>query len=467
MALDSPALFPSIDQMEERKISFAPAQAPAAAEAPEAEVPAAAEVPAEAEVPEAVEVALAPVPYSKEVVEEINSFYRKRAKNSVGFTYTSSGDLEIKEGAKVSKVSRPSTAGTIRLKMFVPLEPSERASLDDARSGSLAALDAEYEEEHVRLVDAWEEYRRTGSMHAVLASNQAMTDIDARRNLVRTAVRNVVSIPNPVTRDIILSDRYEERKLFPKGDPFNQEVARLAIYTFKQEDEFGKYVDDEGGEVQEKVEEEANDILTRQKLKDGRFARVFYETDSEANGFMSPMWMADFTMIHGEASTNYSSPIQAYESEKAKELGKVELREKILKTRSPRTIRLLVRQEKEHPKDARGLWLKIYTAMYNKYPNLQARLLATGSDTLIFADSKPGPSSVGLAEKDSGVLDPTKWRGENAVGLAQETVRTRLREQTLEEAPEVEEADESTVTEEQQRRAKTGAIINARRGGRR
>lgn len=450
--------------MEERKISFAPAQAPAAAEAPAVEAPAAAEVPV-AEAP--VEVALAPVPYSKEAIEEINSFYRKRAKNSVGFTYTSGGDLEIKEGAKVSKVSRPSTAGTIRLKMFVPLEPAEIASLDDTRSGSLAALDTEYEEEHVRLVDAWEEYRRTGSMHAVLASNQAMTDIDAKRNLVRTAVRNVVSIPNPVTRDIILSDRYEERKLFPKGDPFNQEVARLAIYTFKQEDEFGKYVDDAGEEVQEKVEEEASDILTRQKLKDGRFARVFYETDSEANGFLSPMWMADFTMIDGEASTNYSSPIQAYEAEKAKELGKVELREKILKTRSPRTIRLLVRQEKEHPKDARGLWLKIYTAMYNKYPNLQARLLATGSDTLIFADSKPGPSSVGLAEKDSGVLDPTKWRGENAVGLAQETVRTRLREQTLEEVPEVEEADESTVTEEQQRRAKTGAIINARRGGRR
>lgn len=462
MALDSPALFPSIDQMEERKISFAPAQAAAPAEALVA-----AEAP-EALTPEAVEVALAPVPYSEEAIDEINAFYRKRAKNAVGFTYTSGGDLEIKEGAKVSKVSRASTAGIIRLKMFVPLEPSEIASLDDTRTSNLVALDTEYEEEHVRLVDAWEEYRRTGSMHAVLASNQAMTDIDARRNLVRSAVRNVVSIPNPVTRDIILSDRYEERKLFPKDDLFNQEVARLAIYTFKQEDEFGKYVDEAGAEeVVERGEEEESDILARQKLKDGRFARIFYETDSEANGFMSPMWMADFTMIDGDSSTNYSSPIQAYEAERAKELGKVELREKILKTRSPRTIRLLVRQEKEHPKDARGLWLKVYTAMYNKYPNLQARLLATGSDTLIFADSKPGPSSVGLAEKDSGVLDPTKWKGENAVGLAQETVRTRLREETLEDAPEVEEADESTVTEEQQRRAKTGAIINARRGGRR
>jgi predicted NAD-dependent protein-ADP-ribosyltransferase YbiA (DUF1768 family) len=265
-----------------------------------------------------------------------------------------------------------------------------------------------------------------------------------------------------------LSDRYEERKLFPKGDPFNQEVARLAIYTYKQEVEFGKYIDDgEGEEAPEATVEESSDILTRQKLKDGRFARIFYDTDSEANGFLSPMWMADFTMDVGEAAVRYSSPIQAYEAERARELGMDELRTSILKTRSPRTIRLITRQVKEHPADAKGLWLKIYTAMYQKYPILQARLLATGSDTLVFADTRAGPSSIGLPEKDSAALDPAKWKGENVVGLAQETVRSRLREENLEEAPEATEVAESTVTEEEQKKARTAAIINARRGGRR
>jgi len=93
-------------------------------------------------------------------------------------------------------------------------------------------------------------------------------------------------------------------------------------------------------------------------------------------------------------------------------------------------------------------------------------LLATGSDTLVFADSREGPSSIGLAEKDSAALDPAKWKGENAVGLAQETVRTRLREGTLEEAPQAEEVDAAVITEEEQAKAKVGAIINARRGGR-
>jgi len=446
--------------MEETNIvkDGAPAAAPTTGATPAAATPA-----------EATPVQ-APVPLSKEMVDEINAFYRKRAKNSDGFTYTSGGDLEIKEGAKVSRVSRPSTAGIIRLKRFVPLEPAERAALDDTRLGLMAGLDAEYEEENLKLRAAWEEYGRTGAMHSVLASNQAMTEIDARRNMVRTAIRDIVTITNPVTRDIILSDRYEERKLFLQGDPLGVTVARMAIYTYKQEDEFGKYVDDgEQEEATEQVEDEANDILTRQRLKDGRFARVFYDTSSEANGFMSPMWMADFTMesTGAEGAVRYSSPIQAYEAERARELGMDDLRNNILKTRSPRTIRIIVQKVKEHPVDARGLWLKIYTAMYQKYPILQAKLLATGSDTLIFADARPGPSSIGLTEKDSGVLDPAKWKGENAVGLVQETVRTRLREENLEEAPEATEVAESTITEEEQKRAKVAAIINARGGRRR
>ena len=107
--------------------------------------------------------------------------------------------------------------------------------------------------------------------------------------------------------------------------------------------------------------------------------------------------------------------------------------------------------------------MKIYTAVYETYPNLKAKLLATGSDTLVFADVREGPSGIGLAEKDSGTLDPAKWKGENAVGLAQETVRTRLREGTLDEAPQAREVKNEVITEEEQAKAKTGAIINARR----
>jgi hypothetical protein len=61
------------------------------------------------------------------------------------------------------------------------------------------------------------------------------------------------------------------------------------------------------------------------------------------------------------------------------------------------------------------------------------------------------------------VLDPTKWKGENAVGVAQETVRTQMREGGLAEAPVNDAPTEGVITEEEQKKAKVAAIINARR----
>ena len=314
---------------------------------------------------------------------------------------------------------------------------------------------------------AWEEYEATQSMRSVLNSNQRLTEIDAKRNAARSIVRECISLPNPTVRDILLNERYEERKMFSPGDPFERNLVRMAFYPFPAEVEMGKYVPDEplkgGGAEAEEATTAPNEMLYRQRLKDGRWARVFYDTNSDVNGFMSPMWPVDFTLSVGSKDSRYSSPIQAYQVERVKELGNTVLAESLMKTRSPRTILLLVRQVKAHPKDAKGLWVKIYTAIYNTYPSLAAKLLATGSDTLVFADVREGPSSIGVAENDSAALDPAKWKGENAVGLAQETVRTRLREETLEEAPQTEDVDEAVITEEEQAKAKVGAIIHAKR----
>jgi len=421
---------------------------------------------AEPVVEEAPEVELPVLPYTKETLAAMNTFFRGRAKNPGFYTYTSGGDLEIKEGA-AARGKKKVTAGTIPLYTFVPLEPAERALLEEKRLEALSALDEEYEAEILVLKAAWEEYEQTETMRAVLNSNQRLTEIDARRNAARSQVRECISIPNPTTRSILLSERYEERKMYLPGDPFGTTVVRMAFYPFPAEVEMGKYVPGElqgGGEAEEE-ETPPNEMLYRQRLKDGRWARIFYDTASDTNGFMSPMWPVDFTLTIGSTDSRYSSPIQAYQVERAKELGDTALAESLMKTRSPRTVLLLVRQVKAHPKDAKGLWLKIYTAVYTTYPTLAAKLLATGSDTLVFADVREGPSSIGLAETDSAALDPAKWKGENAVGLAQETVRTRLREETLEEAPQADDVDAAVITEEEQKKAKVAAIINAKRRG--
>jgi len=400
-------------------------------------------------------------PYDKEQLKAIESFFKKRTKLPGQYRFDLNGNLDIGEGAGRSKTS----AGKIQLQRFVPLDPSERQAIEDVRLTSLTELDEGYETEMNTLRDAWEEYNTTGNMRPVLASNQRMTEIDAKRNAVRSAVRNLIAIQNPAVNEILLDQRYEERKMFEQKDPFDKELVRLAFYTFAPEVDQGKYVPDEAGEVKEEDEaglDKANEILYRQRLKDGRAARIFYDTDSDVNGFMSPMSIVDFnTNISGDV--RYSSAIQAYEVERAKELGNDDMAASLLKTRSPRTIRLMTRKVVGHPKDAKTLWIKIYTSIFEQHPILKAKLLDTGSDTLVFADIREGPSGIGLAEKDAAALDPARWKSENAVGLALETVRTRMREGVVEEGAAAEVAVGGSITEEEQKKAKVAAIINARR----
>ena len=410
------------------------------------------------------EVTLPELPYTKEAITAIRSFFKGRSKNPELYTYNSAGDLETKEGGQ-GKGKKKTVAGTILLHSFVPLEPAERSLLYETRLQELAAIDEEYDAEAQVLKAAWEEYETTLAMRAVLNSNQRLTEIDARRNAVRSQIRDCIDIPNPKIKEILLSERYEERRMFPPADPFEQNVVRLCYYPFPAEVEMGKYIPTNEPTEAEAKEEVEEDAPYRQRLKDGRYARIFYDATSDANGFLSPMISVDFTVQIEGVESRYSSPIQAYQVERLKELGNAEIADALMKTRSPRTIMLLVKQVKGHPKNAKSLWLKIYTAVYNKYPNMAAKLLATGSDTLVFADTREGPSSVGLGEKDPAALDPAKWKGENAVGVAQETVRTRLRESTLEEAPQAENVGAAVITEEEQAAAKVGAIINAKRGG--
>lgn len=390
---------------------------------------------------------LPPDPYEKPVLTSIQKFFRDRAKKPLNFTFTNTGNLQIKD-----------PAGTIQLKRFIPLEASERAALEQYRIDTLSELEEAYVSEMQTLRQAWDTYHQTGAMRPVLAANQRVAELDMRRNALRSAVRDIVPIENISTKEVLFDETYEVRKLFQQGDAFDKKLMRLCFYDFKAQHDQGKYVVGED-ETKEEVEE-LSEFEYRKTLKDGRKARIFYDVDSDVNGFLSPMWPIEFTMD----DTQYSTPIQAYEAERAKEMGLMDLRASILKTRSPRTIRLMVSKRKmAHPANAKGLWLKIFTSAYQQTESLKEKLLATETDALVYADIREGPSGIGLAEKDASVLDPSKWKGENIVGLALETLRTQLREGNAEEAPVNTAPKERVISEKEQASAKVGAIINARK----
>lgn len=443
MSLDLLEVFPSIDQMAERVVTQVPAEGQ----------------PQQPQQPQQQAKPIEPPqdPYEPAVHDSIKAFFRKRSKKGglEGHTFSPDGNLEIKD-----------PAGTIQLKRFLPLEPADREALEEFRLDTMAVLEEAYDKERRALRQAWEEYYNTGETREVLAANIRVAELDARRCSIRSAIRNIVPIENPVVNEIVLSNPYETRRMYKskKTDPFDMEVMRLCFYDFKPEHDMGKYIVDQNVAAElasgekEASAGEPNELLYRQTLKDGRRARIFFDKDADVNGFLSPMWPVDFTM--GE--TRYCMALQAYEVERAREFGMNELAASLLKTRSARMIRLMTVKVKSHPANAKGLWLKIYTEIYQQTEALKMRLLTTGTDTLVYADVREGPSSIGLTEKDSGVLDPTKWKGENAVGVAQETVRTQMREGELAEAPVNADA-KGVITEEEQAKAKLGAIIQARR----
>ena len=400
------------------------------------------------------------VPYPQEQVKRIEFFYKKRERDRLRYRLTSAGDLAIH--SKSGEMEE-----TIRLLTYVPHDPAVREKMDQTRLDAIGFAETQYEDAILVLRQAMTEYRRNGAVQPVIAAQKAVADADQILSRVRYRTRGLQAMANPEIRDIFFDQAKEHRKLFSgkEKDPFNKELTRLItleqpLYTF-----YGTYVEsgpdveigqDAEGSMDTAIE---SDGQTRRRLRDGRMARIFFDVEEGPNMFLSPCWPVEFTM----EDVRYFTAMQAFEAERARTAGQEGLRTNILRTRSTRTMRFLTKKLETQPKDVKGLWLRIFTAIYQQHSELKERLLNTGTDALVFADIRQGPSGTGVGEQTKEVLDPARWTGENALGLALETLRYQFREGTAKEAAEDGAPKESVITEEEQQKAKVGAIIQAKK----
>ena len=406
-------------------------------------------------------------PYSEEQEKRISMFFKKRERHPALFTYNKAGDLTIFNKAGTLE-------DTIRLKTFVPLDPTQREVIDQERLDALGEAQLRYEGAMDALRAAMEQYKTTGGAQPVLAAQKDVAEADQVLTRIRYGTRGVYGIPNPETRSVQFDKPKETRRLFSNGDPFKKELFRLMVLEHDHLKFNGTYVDTPVGADEEKEDEESkdgqerdSDATVRQKLRDGRWARIFFEADDGPSGFLSPFWPVEFTMETETGETvRYFTASQAWEYARAKEAGNENLMKAILQTRSTRTMRFVTKKLTAQPKNPKELWLSILTAVYDQHPELKDKLLGTGTDALVFADVRPGPSGTGFGERTKDILDASKWTGENAVGFALETLRYQMREGTVREGTAVgaEGApDEAVVTEEQQAANRTGAIIGQRK----
>ena len=407
-------------------------------------------------------------PYSEEQEKRIAAFYKKRERFPTLFTYNKAGDLVIYNKAGTLE-------DTIRMKTFIPLDPEQREVLDQERKDALGEAELRYESAIQALRTAMEQHARTGNVQPVLAAQKAVSEADQVLTRIRYGTRGIQSISNPETRSVQFDKPKETKRLFPMtGDPFKKELYRVVVRELPLMKSYGNYVDTPVGEEGKESEGEAEsgeardaDSTVRQKLRDGRWARIFFDAADGPSGFLSPFWPVEFTMENDDGeSTRYFTASQAWEYARAKEGAKEDLMKAILQTRSIRTMRWVTRKLTVQPKNSKELWLRIFTAAYDQHPELKAKLLATGTDALVFADVREGPSGTGFGERTKDTLDPSKWTGENAVGFALETLRYQLREGTAKEGTAVSAEggpSQAVITEEEQGAARTGAIIGQRK----
>lgn len=396
-------------------------------------------------------------PYSEAVAKQINNFYKKREKNPKQYTYTDDGNLVIfsKSGAEESAVT---------LKNYVAYDSVSRDERDQNRLDTIGEAESQYEDALKKVREATESYRLNGATQPVLAAQKAMAEADQILSRVRYGSRAIKSIPNPEVRDILFDQPYESRKLISAGnDPFDKELARLIVLEYPYAEFYGTYSESAEGTTDADATfdkaPDASEIINRQKMKNGKYARIFFEADDSPNGFLSPFWPVEFTLD----DTKYFTGLQAYEVLRAEGAGQLDLKKQLLGTRSTRTMRFLTKKLEFQPGKPKDIWLKIFTAIYQQHPILKEKLLATDSDTFIFADIRKGPSGTGLGERDAGILVQTKWLYENAVGTALEELRYKLREGSASEVGVNRKPTEAVISTDQQSAAKVAGIINAKR----
>lgn len=338
--------------------------------------------------------------------ERMMAFYKKRAKDPIHYVYTPEGDLRIEKDGEEQ---------TIPLRWHTPLTQEEREEILQRREEDIAEAEAAYEDSLRTLRDAIENYRATGQGEAaVVQANMEVRDTSMLRSSIAYPTRWIQNIDNPTTNTILLNQRYETRKM------------GYSAYLFKRQDMSKKNA---WGHYREGPPPSSMEGGGSQDTK----VLFLTDVDNKETGHFHPAALHEFVFNE----TRYSSPYQAYQAERFRELENETLRKQILGTRSARTIKSLVQKEEQLPKDPKHLWEGILQSLYQQNSDLAAKLKETGS------------AKFHNMDKELGSQDYTD---------ALEHIRVELRENDIVAEPQL--VKEAVITEEQQEEKKRGAIIN-------
>ena len=349
-------------------------------------------------------------------VEKMKLFYRLKGKEPLKYVYSAEGNLVTQREGKTI---------TIPLRAFSELRPEELEEIETKQKDEILDIEARYVTKIKELRDAYADYildrEDTLLADAVVRLNQEVRELSVLRNTKMYPERWIHLDENPEIRSILLNKPNEHRKM-------GYDVFLFKRLGLSRNDAVGHY-------------REHGEAAAAGQAGGGTVVLFITSVDDPETGMFHPTLEREFVFN----DTKYASLYQAFETEKFKELDDEEMVDKLLGTRSAKTIKQLVGNDGRKPGNQAKLWEEIVEAFYTQFKDAAEDLKNTGSARFHMMDKLFGSP-------------------EYANALA--TVRTKLKEKDGEAPSGGDQYSQSVISRDEQAKAKVGAIIhNFRRNG--
>ena len=320
-------------------------------------------------------------PYNEETQLKIQAFFKskvrkpnKRTKAKQYYNVSEKGDLNILDASK-------NVISTIPLQYYRAYSKEELDNLEKERRKAIIEVEEEIES-NKKL------FRETNDMEIKFNINSEIQVLELKRSSLISPYKSIKDVKSIDIKDILLEEEKEKRKM---GDIVYQVVTR----NFPLWKLYGKYtVSKEVLDVvqQKGVRLEPGEVF----LTNGRVARLFNKEDDEHNGFLSIYLVKEF--IYNDI--NFSSPYQAFEYTRLKLLKQDALADKLLTTRSVRSIRHWVKETRTMVPETKQLWEEILKEFYTQNSDIMKKLLETKDAILAFVSKAKYLGGIGIDIED-------------------------------------------------------------------
>ena len=377
-------------------------------------------------------------PYDSTKRNAIKAYFKNKANppKHMKYSFSNEGNLEV-YNVKEGKVT-----DTIQLDYYRPNTQEEYDAIDKIRLDAIIEIEEKIDIEKSLLRTAYADYKEGKEAAGVVEHNNEITQLEKQKIFLRSPIRDLINLSydeGVEKRTIYFDIPFEKRKI--------NGVSQIVYRDFPLWKLYGKYTASK--EVHEATKRTSL-VQGEVYLKNGKIARIFNDEKDE-NGFLSVFNVKDFVY----KNTKFSSPYQAFEVYRLKEIGYEEIAKKLMESRAINYIKIKAKQFTEPMKNTKTVWKDILREFYEQHSEFLQKLVKTNDDILVFANTIPYLGGIGVAGQEE-VLDSLKWKSPNIVGEVLMELRSELKETPVSKAPTFKE---SAKTEEQVAASKKGSII--------